>query len=159
MDVITMAKTNSLVAKLTLDFPAISFEHGDDSYWSPAEKTVYYTQIKDINDQKTLLHELAHGILNHTQFPADILLVGMERGAWMVAQSQLGPTYGIAITDEYIDEALDSYRNWLHNRSRCPQCTMNGIQQKSGSYTCLGCMYSWRVNDARRCQLRRYAVT
>ena len=153
-----MAKTNSLVAKLTLDFPAISFEHGDDSFWSPADKTVYYTQIKGGNDQKILLHELAHGILNHKQFATDILLLGMERDAWMVAKEQLGPIYAVSITDLYINEALDSYRQWLHNRSRCPQCTMNGIQQKTGSYTCLGCMYSWRVNDARRCQLRRYAL-
>lgn len=155
MDVTTMARTN-LLARLRADYPAIIFQNAHDFYWSPRLATVFYANIRTQAHKKTLLHETAHAILGHTTYQRDIELLKIEREAWQFAQSTLGPTYGVAITDDTIETALDSYRDWLHHRSTCPSCTMNGVQIQANHYRCVGCNHNWRVNDARRCGLRRH---
>lgn len=154
-----MVKTGSLVDKLIADYPNIHFIKGDDFYWSPSTQTVFYRSTKTIEDKRTLLHELAHGLLAHESFSRDVLLLGMEREAWSYAHERLAPRYEVYIDDAVIDAALDSYRDWLHRRSRCPQCEMNGVQKNPDTYRCLACAISWHVNDARRCQLRRVTIS
>ena len=69
---------------------------------------------------------------------------------------QLAPEYDVAITDELIEESLDTYRDWLHSRSLCPHCNATGVQTATRHYQCLACHHAWRVNEARTCALRRY---
>lgn len=152
-----MAKTNSLVNSLKLSFPAIRFTASDDFRWSPEEGTVYYTADKG-EDAATLLHETAHGVLGHDEYSRDIDLLKLERDAWTHAQAILGPQFNIVIDDSLIEDALDSYRDWLHARSLCPDCKQTGVQTARDTYRCLACDKAWRTNEARRCGLRRYRV-
>lgn len=158
MDVTTMAKTNSLVAKLKADFPDIHFKVDDDFYWSPSTKTVHTAPVKNTDDARMLLHEVAHAILGHSHFKRDIDLVKIEREAWDYVQKTLAPRYAVPASDDDIEDMLDTYREWLHARSTCPHCSMTGIQTDTSLYHCLGCGYDWRVNDARRCGLKRYSL-
>lgn len=82
----------------------------------------------------------------------------MERDAWQYAKDTLGQTYDQAILDDTVEDALDSYRDWLHARSTCPACQATGIQTKKEEYKCLACRTKWRVNEARICALRRYKL-
>lgn len=82
----------------------------------------------------------------------------MERDAWNRAKTQLGPQYAVDIKDSAIEQALDSYRDWLHARSTCPNCTATGFQTKKQHYSCLACGEKWRVNEARLCGLKRYSL-
>lgn len=145
-----------LATKLQTDFPMYHFTEGDAFRWSPQEKTVYYNHAS--HDQSSLLHEVSHAILNHTEYLKDIELIEMERAAWEYAQQSLGRQYGVVIEDETIQQSLDTYRDWLHARSTCPHCSATGIQAKKRRYKCIACTTSWHVNDARICALRRYTV-
>lgn len=158
MAVTTMAKTNSLVAKLQADFPGVNFASGDDFYWSPRTKTVYYAEKSGDDSQITLLHELSHALLDHRQFERDIDLLKIEREAWDYARDVLAPRYNFAISEDVIERMIDTYRDWLHARSTCPSCSMTGVQTAEATYHCLGCSRDWKVNDARRCGLKRYSV-
>ena len=153
-----MAETNSLVDRLTAAYPALSFKEAEMYRWSPQEHTVYYERPVSSRDEATLLHELGHGLLEHKDFTHDIDLLKMERAAWTKAQS-LSPLYEVAIDDELVEEALDSYRDWLDARSRCPNCSQTGIQEAEATYRCVICHIEWRVNDARQCGLKRYVVS
>ncbi len=102
-----------------------------------------------------MLHELGHALLGHTSYKRDIELIVMEREAWEQARS-IGNRFGHPVTDEIIEDALDTYRDWLHRRSLCPNCAMTGIQTDNYTYHCPTCTQSWRVNEARTCQLKRY---
>lgn len=159
MDATTMVKTNSLVARLKKDFSGIRFEQSDDFYWSPNTSTVYFTPVKSTEDKLTLLHEVAHALLGHNHFKRDIDLIRIERAAWDRVRDELAPNYDIHATEDDIEDMLDTYREWLHARSTCPHCSMTGIQTDGALYHCLGCGHDWRVNDARRCGLRRYSLT
>jgi len=152
-----MAETVSLVARLRHDFPDIGFEPGDGFRWSPRDNSVYYVAPLKKRDGATLLHEAGHALLGHTDFSHDINLIKMEREAWSRAL-QLAKTYDVTIDDDAVEEALDSYRDWLDARSRCPNCGQTGVQESEGIYHCPICRVGWRVNDARQCGLRRYRL-
>jgi len=155
MDVTTMPSTSSLAASLARDFKEITFLVGDDFWWSPNEKTIFYKNGKDI---ASLLHETSHALLGHTSYTRDIELIELERAAWSNARMVLGKKYKITISEERIEEALDSYRDWLHARSNCPTCKAVGHQTKENTYACVACHRNWRVNDAKTCGLRRYII-
>ena len=151
-----MHSITSLTAKLRKDYPKIVFVEADVFRWSPTDRTITYP--KDTADVASLLHELSHAILGHESYKKDISLLEMEREAWRHAKEVTAPTYGVAITDSITDEALDSYRDWLHARSICPTCQATGIQTEKDEYRCLACRTKWRVNEARICGLRRYTL-
>lgn len=158
MDATTMDLTNWL-PKAKQAFPAITFELDDDFRWSPQQQTVFVGKISDERDVITLLHEIGHAVADHSGYDRDITLLTLEREAWTIASDQVAPLFNITIDNELIEEALDSYRDWLHARSTCPECGQNGIQRDQNTYECLLCRTSWRVNDARRCGLKRYRLT
>jgi len=150
-----MEKT-SWLKTLRAHYPGIIFERGDTFRWSPRYNTVYFGPLETERDLITLLHETGHALARHTGYTQDIRLLKIEREAWDIARTQLVPLFGIKIDDETIEEALDSYRDWLHARSICPNCESTGVQQDETHYRCLACTTIWKVNDARTCQLRRY---
>lgn len=150
-----MPSTLSLIHQLKSDYPQFHFKKAKRFLWSPSENTVYYTSADD--DYAFLLHELSHGLLGHAEYNRDIELIAMERAAWDKAV-ELAPSYGLTITEDTIENTLDSYRDWLHARSTCPNCKAIGLQIKQRTYTCLACHHNWRVNEARICALRRYTV-
>lgn len=156
MAVTTTARLTLILDRLKTNYPRISFESGETYRWSPGTQTVYYAALKSTEDLFRLLHELGHGLSGHQSFDQDIELLAMERQAWLRAQ-QIAKKFEYKIDDEAVETALDSYRDWLHARSRCPKCPGTGIQDKSTSnYVCVLCLARWRANDARQCGLKRY---
>ncbi len=148
MDATTMP---SIVAQLAKDYPAFQFVEGDDFHWSPEKKTIDYTTGPDA----LLLHELGHALLDHKDYASDIGLLAMERDAWDKARTL---PYGVALSDDIIQDHLDTYREWLHARSTCPKCGATGHQVKKLGYHCVACGADWRVNEARVCGLKRYTT-
>jgi hypothetical protein len=157
MDATTMPSITSLVSRLQVDFPAFQFVSGADFCWSPERKTISYSKSSD--DHASLLHELSHAILKHDTFTRDVQLLALEQAAWQHAKSTLSLEYDITITQDQIEDSLDTYRDWLHARSTCPNCQAIGMQGKQRLYSCLVCRTKWHTNDARVCALRRVIVT
>ncbi|MDO4781411.1 MAG: hypothetical protein Q4A34_03425 [Candidatus Saccharibacteria bacterium] len=147
-----------ILDRLRKDFPAFHFVTGEVFSWSPSNKTI---TVADVDDRAQLLHEVAHGVLGHAQYVRDIDLLTMERQAWQYAASQLAPRYGVSLhmEDDVVQDALDSYREWLHRRSCCPRCEATGIEVEKHTYRCLLCEERWRVNEARTCRLQRHRAT
>ncbi len=149
--------SKNLVNTLQLDFPQINFQTGEYFKWSASEKTVYFNP-HDNDDGTFLLHELAHAILDHQDFDLDVELVRKEAEAWDMTITKLADTYEVEVDQTEAEMSLESYRHWLHQRSKCPDCGTNGLQSKNTHYKCVACGCSWRANDARICGLKRYRV-
>lgn len=144
---------NDLVKKLRADFPKFIFEKSDHNFYSPTQKTIFYT-----GDAARLLHELGHGILGHADFVQDIELIHIECDAWEKAR-EIAPKYDFEITNDVVEDALDDYRDWLHARSLCPKCRQIGIQSRENlNYYCVNCDAQWKNNDARNCGLKRRMI-
>lgn len=155
MAVTTTASMRSIIETLRPIVPGISIVEGTTFAWLPAAQQITYN-AKEF-DAALLLHEVGHARRHHTGFRLDVELLRMERQAWREAQI-VGQKIDRPITDAVIESHLDSYRDWLHARSKCPQCDATGLQTKTSTYTCPQCSTSWKVNDARMCQLRRRVI-
>ena len=126
------------------------FVASDKARWSPTEQKIYYT-----NDNTQTLHELGHAILGHREYRQDIELLQIERAAWDKAQ-ELAPAYELEINDDTIEQALDTYRDWLHQRSRCPKCGQTGLQNADTlNYRCPNCQHAWRATTGKTAHIKR----
>lgn len=155
MVVIIMPAITSLIKQLQGDYPDISFIKSDTFSWSPSSNTVSFDDSQP-HAAAYCLHELSHAILQHHNYARDIDLIKLERDAWDFAKSTLAARYSASLLDDVIQDNLDTYREWLHARSTCPQCSAIGVQAAQHEYHCLACKQQWRVNEARLCALRRY---
>ncbi|OYX53044.1 hypothetical protein B7Y92_04175 [Candidatus Saccharibacteria bacterium 32-50-13] len=150
-----MPLTPWLIDKVRRTVTDIQLVAGDSFYWSPTERQVVYNATDEQADS-LLLHELGHATLGHLDYGRDVSLLAMESDAWEEARRH-GQKLGIEIDDETIENHLNSYRDWLHARSTCPNCSATGLQIGTKQYRCPACQHEWRVNEARTCQLRRYS--
>lgn len=153
-----MEKITSLAKRLQSSYFAtsgrdITLIPGDTFRWNHETGEIVYDPSAP-DGIPFLLHETGHALLNHSDYPNDIALIAMERDAWHEA-TRIGTELGISIDGDVIEDALDSYREWLHARSTCPNCGATGVQTADKLYSCLACHHEWTVNDARLCALRR----
>lgn len=141
--------------------PSVIFQRGQSFYWSPKDATITYKSSANsgANGQWSLLHEAAHALLDHQNYSSDIALLLLEVEAWERAKS-LGKELGIIIDEEHIQDCLDTYRDWLHQRSTCPRCSVVSLQVSTREYLCHNCDARWQVSASRFCRpYRRLATT
>jgi hypothetical protein len=150
-----MQSTTKIAAKLKRYFAGYQFVAGDAFGWSPTQHQISHPHLATSADIWTLLHEIAHAELSHYSYLLDVELIRQEAAAWEYAQTVLAPRFKQEIQEDHIQDHLDTYRVWLHERSRCPECDQNGLQTTQNTYSCSNCRCLWRVNDARGCALRR----
>jgi hypothetical protein len=151
-----MSSQNSTIASITTDYPTLSFIEDAAFFWSPADKSVHMNteRLSDESGVWSLLHEVAHGVLEHATYSSDYELLAYEVAAWEKAAT-LAKKYGSQISDDHIEDCLDSYRDWLYARSTCPTCKLNSLQTETNTYTCLNCACIWRVSPSRFCRAYR----
>ena len=135
-------------------FPQFIFEESDDFYWSKKENTIFF-DLNSSNFHLLILHELAHALLGHEDFWLDIELLKMETEAWDLVKNALTAQYGFCFNSNLAEQKLDTYRDWIHKRSLCPNCKVNGFQQRDLSYKCPACGTVWQNNDSRFKSLRQ----
>lgn len=141
-----------LLKELSVVFSSVRFVAGSQCRWSPLDQTITYSA--DGPEEETvwaLFHELAHATLDHTTYGVDIELLLMEVAAWEKAK-QLAFTYGYNIDEDHIQDCLDTYRDWLDQRSTCPTCGNNSLQQEPEEYRCFNCQTIWHVSASRFCR-------
>lgn len=150
----------NLINKLKIDFPHIKFLPGTRYAWSPSEQIIRYedNDTDETRGSLALLHELSHAVLEHRKFSNDLELLGFEVRAWKQARV-LAKKYLVNLDEEYIDGCLESYRDWLYQRSMCVECGNNSLQNSLGHYTCHICGTKWSVPRSQLCKIQRRKVT
>ena len=126
---------NVLLDQLKNDFPEFDFRHGSKFDFRPPKTIVIGPSEPKM--EFLLLHELGHALLGHKDFSIDIERIKMESDAWEKARD-LATKYRIDFDDDMMQYELDTYRDWLHKKSRCPICGLTRFQDASG-YHCPSC--------------------
>lgn len=142
-----------LIKLLTRRYPAYHFKAGKTFRWSPLDQTIYYDKTAP-GGQWSILHELGHALLNHTDYTHDIDLLKKEVQAWDKAQT-LASSLSLSIPNDYLQNCLDTYRHWIAKRSSCPLCNTQGVQLSKIGYICFNCNNTWHVNSSQVCRVYR----
>jgi hypothetical protein len=144
-----------MIDKLKLKYPAIQFVPSERYSFISHKNTVTYLESDDNPlGHHSLLHELAHAMLEHNHYKNDINLLKIERDAWALTKKFLNE-HGIEIDKEHIEDCLDTYRDWIYKRASCPRCAHIGYQTSKSSYDCVFCVITWRVPESRLCMVKR----
>ncbi len=122
--------------KLESDFPEFRFKKGKKFAFRPPRTIVLGPN--EPFDELLALHEVSHAILGHKDFKTDARRLKMEMEAWEKAK-ELASLYDVEINDDLIQGELDTYRDWLHKKSRCPKCGLTRFQTRDGDYHCPRC--------------------
>ena len=132
---------------------------GESFFWSPKKNKITYktASISESIGVWSMLHEISHALLNHTSYDSDLGLLKLEVEAWDEAE-KLAKDIGIEISDNHIQDCLDTYRDWLHRRSSCPNCNIICLQSSSIVYKCHNCATSWNVSASRFCRPYRLQI-
>jgi hypothetical protein len=140
-----------LVNSLRGAYPKLLFVPGDIAKWSPSDREITYPRKSSQTSVWSLFHELGHALLEHDSYLNDLDLLQKEAAAWQMAIA-LAKEHGFKIASGHIQDCLDTYRDWVHKRSACPQCASHGLQASERTYSCLNCASSWEVSDSRFCR-------
>ena len=91
------------------------------------------------------LHELGHALSNHQSYRTDIERLRIEAEAWQRAKFELSRhqtwqrDFNLTYDEEFAENELDSYRDWLHQKSCCKKCGLTRFQTPDGRYHCPNC--------------------
>jgi len=142
-----------LLERIAVEYPDLEFIESAHFGWHAGRKHVSFKKTGKNPNQNVwaLLHELGHAILGHADYKYDIELLKLEAAAWEKAQA-LADHYGLEIDENYMQDCLDTYRDWLHLRATCPGCFARGLQATERLYRCFNCRAEWSVTRSRLCR-------
>lgn len=149
----------NVIDHITSQLPGVQIISGTSLFWSPKNKTITYRKDRhQETDIWGLYHEAGHAKLGHTKYTSDVELLQMEVAAWDIAVDMATGTNHV-IDYEYIQDCLDTYRDWLHQRSTCPRCGIVSFETQTGHYDCFNCNKTWSVSTSRLCRPYRLGTT
>ena len=131
-----MVVDTEFLEQIKADFPEFRFINGKKFTFRPP-KTIVLGPPEPFSELLAL-HEISHAILKHKTFRIDVERLKMETEAWSKAR-ELAVRYGIEVNEDLIQDELDTYRDWLHTRSRCKKCGLTCYQTPDGIYHCPRC--------------------
>lgn len=127
-----------LVEKLRSAYPELRFREGKKFLFKPP-KTIVLGGSEEPFDL-LLLHEVGHFLCRHVSFHTEPERLKCEREAWEKAR-ELCEVYGVFYDESIVEQELDSYRDWLDKKSRCPSCGLTRFQTPDGVFHCPRCDY------------------
>lgn len=149
---------DKLLLQIKQRFPRLNFVAGDDFVWSSRHQTVTYKYGDNPENQWALIHETAHASLGHSNYQTDQHLLVMELEAWKEAKI-IAKSLKVTIDQDHIEDCLDTYRDWLHKRSTCPQCDVVGSQNSARHYKCFNCQCTWQVPSSPLCKINKKRIS
>ena len=126
------------LARLKTDFPDLRFASGKRFLFRPPRTVVVDENSSAASDKLLLLHEVGHAISRHWSFKTEVERLKIEVEAWEKAR-ELAPSYGVLVDEDLIESELDSYRDFLHQKSRCPGCGLTRFQTPDSVWHCPKC--------------------
>lgn len=143
-----------VVERLEQDYPQMRFVLGKKFTFRPPRTVVFEQKmgIRGVVSTKTvkgkiraancywlnILHEVGHALCEHKNYTTDPERLKMERAAWEKAR-ELCEKYQVEYDEELVESQLDTYRDWLHQRSTCRGCGQTRYQTADGQYHCPRC--------------------
>lgn len=135
----TLSSAYALLDTLRFLYPDLTFRPGKKFKFRP-KKTIYYLPPETSPETFPLLlcHELAHALLGHFSYLTDLERLKIEVAAWEETKN-LCEKFEIPFSSEFANLELDTYRDWLNQKSLCKTCGMTRFETPDGNYHCPRC--------------------
>ena len=125
-----------LIERIKADYPELRVVQGWKFAFRPPRTVV--VGPTEAGEKLLLLHEVGHALLGHQGRGTDGERLKMEVAAWSKAR-ELAAKYGVEWDEEQVQSELDTYREWLHRRARCPRCGLTRYQTRDLAWHCPRC--------------------
>jgi len=141
--------------QIVASFPDIEFRSSGIFAWRPHLQAIEYDEEKIATSRGLLLllHEVGHHMSGHDRTSSDRELLKQEVQAWTKAKL-LATKIGLPFDDSVREDCLETYRDWLYQRSLCPTCNHQGLEVEK-LYHCINCNEKWQTPTSLHCQIRR----
>lgn len=148
-----MQKSANILDNLATIIPDITLIKADIFSWKPSLNSITYIDNELATDHGALnlLHEAGHALKNHQTYAYDVELLRLEAEAWDIAKS-ICKDMSINFNTDIAQDNLDTYRDWLHQRSTCITCGFISLQTEPGIYRCFNCDSRWSVPHTPICR-------
>ncbi len=140
--------TRNLLSQIAHDYPDFTLKPGARFTWKPPKTIVYEpeTAYPPLYFALLTLHELGHAVSKHKDYKTTVERLKIESEAWSAARrlfikyqkSDILPANWAWDTD-FVENHLDTYRDWLHTKTTCKTCGLTMYQTPDGSYHCPFC--------------------
>jgi hypothetical protein len=114
-------------------------------------------RIHDDSGKLALLHEIAHSLLGHFHYRFDFELYAMEMDAWNLTRN-LALQHNIKIDENYLEQCMNSYDEWLTERGTCPNCEEFNVQSVPNRFQCFRCRTRWEVSEDVQSSVKRKII-
>ncbi|MBO7720633.1 hypothetical protein J6S35_03340 [Candidatus Saccharibacteria bacterium] len=137
-----MLNKNNLLEALQKNYPDLHFISGKRFSFRPP-KTIVVSPDESERAPMLLFHELGHALSNKYTYQTATERLKIEVAAWKEGKkAYLEFTKKISLPswdDEYVEDSLDTYRDWLHSQSKCKKCGLTMYQSSDKTWFCPFC--------------------
>lgn len=130
--------------KIKSAYPEFVFKPGKRFLFRP-KNTIFYDEDAEYFEL-LLLHELGHALLGHYDFATGLSRLKMECAAWDKARS-LAEQFDVDVYEDVIQDKIETYREWLHDRLICPDCGLIRLETKDQNFICPRCNILLKKSD------------
>lgn len=135
---------SNFITQLATDYPDFHFVYGKRYSFRPP-KTIVIGPYEGEKTALLALHELGHGLSGAYAYNLDVERIKIESAAWQEAKKvylKYASSHKFNLPewdDDFVEDQLDSYRDWLHSRSKCKKCGLTRYQTPEKTYRCPRC--------------------
>jgi Zn-dependent peptidase ImmA (M78 family) len=134
---------HAFLLELSTEFNQFSWRLGSRFKYKP-KKTIFINQNEAIPMPYfalLTLHELGHALCGHKDYKTDVERLRIESEAWQRAKHLIlsHKNWNLSYDEDFAENELDSYRDWLHQKSKCKKCGLTRYQTADGKYHCPNC--------------------
>lgn len=151
---------SKFITQLQTDYPDFHFVYGKRFSFRPP-KTIVIGPYEGEKTALLALHELGHGLSGAYSYDLDVERIKIESRAWQEAKKvysryaytaidqktgksskKTANSFNFSLPEwdgDFVESQLDTYRDWLHTRSKCKKCGLTKYQTTDKTYHCPRC--------------------
>lgn len=135
------SKNLAFLESLKKTYPDFTFRPGRKFLFRP-KTSIYYLEANN-NFRLLLLHELAHALLGHFSYKKSLERLKIERDAWEKTR-ELCKTHSVPFDEDLAEAELNTYRDWVHQKTLCKVCGSTCLEVSSESLFCPFCQKEYK---------------
>ena len=130
---------DDIVKQLKKDYPDFRFIDGARFSFKPP-KTIVIGPYEGEKTPMLLFHELGHALSKKYSYKLGIERLKIESIAWQTGKKAYQNYSNLPLWDnDFVEDNLDTYRDWLHQKSTCKTCGLTMYQDVNNSWRCPYC--------------------